>query len=236
MSIPQSIAKRLRLPIIGSPLFIISNPDLVIAQCKAGIIGSFPALNARPGPVLDEWLKRITSELAEYDDKHPDRPSAPWRETPEQPGKSRGDEARPHVDINDTCRDVRPAQTSLPRSDQPVVGTGATQTPPMGSPPAASSAPDAHPPAPTAALRHPHVDHRTPLRRPLSDEDRPRNLAPSGWRSAAGAAATPDIHITIGRIEIRAQTVQSPRQPAQPEASHVDLDAYLSARTAGLRS
>ena len=78
MSIPQSIAKRLRLPIIGSPLFIISNPDLVIAQCKAGIIGSFPALNARPGPVLDEWLKRITSELAEYDDKHPDRPSAPF--------------------------------------------------------------------------------------------------------------------------------------------------------------
>lgn len=169
-------------------------------------------------------------------DGGPDRPSAPWRETPEQPGKSRGDEARPHVDINDTCRDVRPAQTSLPRSDQPVVGTGATQTPPMGSPPAASSAPDAHPPAPTAALRHPHVDHRTPLRRPLSDEDRPRNLAPSGWRSAAGAAATPDIHITIGRIEIRAQTVQSPRQPAQPEASHVDLDTYLSARTAGLRS
>ena len=78
MSIPQSIAKRLRLPVIGSPLFIISNPDLVIAQCKAGIIGSFPALNARPGPVLDEWLKRITSELAEYDAKHPDRPSAPF--------------------------------------------------------------------------------------------------------------------------------------------------------------
>ncbi|HMN72688.1 MAG TPA: nitronate monooxygenase family protein [Rhodoblastus sp.] len=78
MSIPQSIAKRLRLPIIGSPLFIISNPDMVIAQCKAGIIGSFPALNARPGPVLEEWLKRITSELAEYDAKHPDRPSAPF--------------------------------------------------------------------------------------------------------------------------------------------------------------
>jgi len=78
MSIPQSIAKRLRLPIIGSPLFIISNPDLVIAQCKAGIIGSFPALNARPGPVLDEWLKRITSELAEHDAKYPDRPSAPF--------------------------------------------------------------------------------------------------------------------------------------------------------------
>ena len=78
MSIPDSIRKRLRLPVIGSPLFIISNPDMVIAQCKAGIIGSFPALNARPGPVLEEWLKRITSELAEYDSKNPDRPSAPF--------------------------------------------------------------------------------------------------------------------------------------------------------------
>lgn len=78
MSIPDSIRKRLRLPVIGSPLFIISNPDMVIAQCKAGIIGSFPALNARPGPVLEEWLKRITSELAEYDAKNPDRPSAPF--------------------------------------------------------------------------------------------------------------------------------------------------------------
>ncbi|MFT4095587.1 MAG: nitronate monooxygenase family protein [Rhodoblastus sp.] len=78
MSIPESIAKRLRLPVIGSPLFIISNPDLVIAQCKAGIIGSFPALNARPGPVLEEWLKRIVGELGEYDAKHPDRPSAPF--------------------------------------------------------------------------------------------------------------------------------------------------------------
>ncbi len=78
MSIPESIRKRLRIPVIGSPLFIISNPDMVIAQCKAGIIGSFPALNARPGPVLEEWLKRITSELADYDAKHPDRPSAPF--------------------------------------------------------------------------------------------------------------------------------------------------------------
>ena len=78
MSIPESIRKRLRIPVIGSPLFIISNPDMVIAQCKAGIIGSFPALNARPGPVLEEWLKRIVGELAEYDAKHPDRPSAPF--------------------------------------------------------------------------------------------------------------------------------------------------------------
>jgi nitronate monooxygenase len=63
--------------VIGSPLFIISNPDLVIAQCKAGIVGSFPALNARPAEVLEQWLQRITSELAEYDRQHPERPSAP---------------------------------------------------------------------------------------------------------------------------------------------------------------
>lgn len=78
MSIPASLKGRLRIPVIASPLFIISNPDLVIEQCKAGIIGSFPALNARPGPVLEEWLKRITSELAEHDAKHPDRKSAPF--------------------------------------------------------------------------------------------------------------------------------------------------------------
>ncbi len=76
MALPP-VLQNLRLPVIGSPLFIISNPDLVIAQCKAGIVGSFPALNARPGPVLDEWLDRITSELAEHDAKHPDRPAAP---------------------------------------------------------------------------------------------------------------------------------------------------------------
>ncbi len=78
MSIPPSLKGRLRIPVIASPLFIISNPDLVIEQCKAGVIGSFPALNARPGPVLEEWLQRITNELAEYDAKHPDRPSAPF--------------------------------------------------------------------------------------------------------------------------------------------------------------
>ncbi len=77
MSLP-AVFDRLRLPVIASPLFIISNPDLVIAQCKAGIVGSFPALNARPGPVLEEWLQRITSELAAYDAAHPDAPSAPF--------------------------------------------------------------------------------------------------------------------------------------------------------------
>jgi nitronate monooxygenase len=69
---------RLRLPVIGAPLFIVSNPDLVIAQCKAGIIGSFPALNARPQGLLDEWLHRIQEALATWDRDHPDRPSAPY--------------------------------------------------------------------------------------------------------------------------------------------------------------
>ena len=69
---------RLRIPVIGAPLFIVSNPDLVIAQCKAGIVGSFPALNARPESRLDEWLARITEELTAYDRAHPERPSAPF--------------------------------------------------------------------------------------------------------------------------------------------------------------
>lgn len=73
-----AIFHRLRLPVIGSPLFIVSGPDLVIAQCKAGIVGSFPALNARPASQLDEWLHRITEELAAHDRDHPDRPSAPF--------------------------------------------------------------------------------------------------------------------------------------------------------------
>lgn len=78
MVLPKILSDRLRLPVVGSPLFIISTPDLVIAQCKAGIIGSFPALNARPASELDVWLKRITEELAEYDREHPDAPSAPF--------------------------------------------------------------------------------------------------------------------------------------------------------------
>jgi nitronate monooxygenase len=78
MSLPAILAQRLQLPVIGSPLFIISNPDLVLAQCKAGIVGSFPALNARPGPVLEEWLKRITDELGAYDAANPHAPSAPF--------------------------------------------------------------------------------------------------------------------------------------------------------------
>ncbi len=78
MALPPILRDRLRLPVIASPLFIISNPDLVIAQCKAGIVGSFPALNARPASQLDEWLAQITEELADWDAKNPDRPSAPF--------------------------------------------------------------------------------------------------------------------------------------------------------------
>jgi len=77
MTLP-AIFSRLRLPVIGSPLFIVSSPELVIAQCKAGIVGSFPALNARPQALLDEWLHRITEELAAWDRINPDRPAAPF--------------------------------------------------------------------------------------------------------------------------------------------------------------
>ena len=77
MSLP-SLFDRLRLPVIGAPLFIVSNPDLVIAQCKAGIVGSFPALNARPQAMLDEWLHRITEELGQWDRDHPETPAAPF--------------------------------------------------------------------------------------------------------------------------------------------------------------
>ncbi len=78
MALPPILRDRLRLPAIASPLFIISGPDLVIAQCKAGIVGSFPSLNARPISMLDEWLARITEELAAWDKANPDMPSAPF--------------------------------------------------------------------------------------------------------------------------------------------------------------
>ena len=69
MAIPSFIQGRVTLPVVGAPLFIVSGPELVIAQCKAGVIGSFPALNARPAPVLGEWLKRIKGELADWEAK-----------------------------------------------------------------------------------------------------------------------------------------------------------------------
>ncbi|WP_038211811.1 NAD(P)H-dependent flavin oxidoreductase [Xenophilus azovorans] len=75
--LPGALA-HLPLPIIGSPLFIISNPKLVVAQCKAGVVGSMPALNARPAAQLDEWLAEITEELAAYNKANPDRPAAPF--------------------------------------------------------------------------------------------------------------------------------------------------------------
>ncbi len=78
MSLPDTLKENLRLPLIGAPMFIVSGPELVIEQCKAGIIGSFPALNARPEPALDEWLQRITDELNEYRNDNPDLPVAPF--------------------------------------------------------------------------------------------------------------------------------------------------------------
>jgi nitronate monooxygenase len=72
------ILSNLRLPVIGAPLFIVSNPKLVIAQCKAGVVGSFPSLNARPASQLDEWIHEITEALAEHDRDHPEAPAAPF--------------------------------------------------------------------------------------------------------------------------------------------------------------
>ncbi|HSX53783.1 MAG TPA: nitronate monooxygenase family protein, partial [Sphingomonas sp.] len=77
MALP-ALFDRLRLPVIGSPLFIVSGPELVIAQCKAGIVGSFPALNARPQSQLDEWLHQIIEELAAWNRDNPGRPAAPF--------------------------------------------------------------------------------------------------------------------------------------------------------------
>ena len=78
MSHLPPVLQNLALPVIGSPLFIISNPQLVIAQCQAGIVGSMPSLNARPAAQLDDWLAEITETLAAYDKAHPEAPSAPF--------------------------------------------------------------------------------------------------------------------------------------------------------------
>lgn len=77
MAIPE-ILKNLRLPVIGAPMFIVSNPELVVAQCTSGVAGAFPALNARPKELLDEWLERITRELARFAREHPGAPVAPF--------------------------------------------------------------------------------------------------------------------------------------------------------------
>ena len=77
MPLPSLFAN-LRLPVIASPMFLVSRPEMVIAQCKAGIVGSFPSLNARPASQLDEWLHQITEELAAHDRAHPEQPAAPF--------------------------------------------------------------------------------------------------------------------------------------------------------------
>ena len=78
MALPYILQDRLRLPAICSPMFIISGPELVIAQCKAGVVGAFPALNARPTAQLDEWICQIMEELAAWDRDHPEAPAAPF--------------------------------------------------------------------------------------------------------------------------------------------------------------
>jgi len=78
MSLPPVLQGRLRIPVVGAPMFIVSQPELVVAQCTAGIVGAFPALNARPPELLDTWLARIAGELAAWDAAHPDRPAAPF--------------------------------------------------------------------------------------------------------------------------------------------------------------
>ncbi|PYE86648.1 NAD(P)H-dependent flavin oxidoreductase [Phyllobacterium leguminum] len=78
MALPEILKSKLRIPVVGAPLFIISHPALVLAQCKAGIVGSFPALNARPESQLDEWLAEITETLRDHDAKHPESPAAPF--------------------------------------------------------------------------------------------------------------------------------------------------------------
>ena len=78
MALPSSLAGKLRIPLIGAPMFIVSGPELVAAQCKAGIVGSFPALNARPQEALVDWIRQIKAELAEHAEAHPDEPCAPF--------------------------------------------------------------------------------------------------------------------------------------------------------------
>ena len=78
MPLVDHLKGKLRIPVVGAPLFIVSGPELVISQCKAGIVGSFPALNARPQEVLDEWIIRIKEELDQHNQENPDQPAAPF--------------------------------------------------------------------------------------------------------------------------------------------------------------
>src|SRR5690554_1957756 len=78
MALPDILKTNMRIPVVGSPLFIISHPPLILAQCKAGIVGAFPALNARPVSQLDEWLAQMTEELAAHDAANPHAKAAPF--------------------------------------------------------------------------------------------------------------------------------------------------------------
>ena len=78
MALPDILTTNLRMPVIAAPMFILSHPPMVLAQCKAGVVGSFPALNARPESQLDAWLAEITETLAAHDAADPDRPAAPF--------------------------------------------------------------------------------------------------------------------------------------------------------------
>ena len=78
MALVPHLVGKLKIPVVGAPLFIVSGPELVISQCKAGIVGSFPALNARPQEVLDEWIIRIKEELDQHNQENPDQPAAPF--------------------------------------------------------------------------------------------------------------------------------------------------------------
>ena len=78
MALPVALSGKLRIPLIGAPMYIVSGPELVIAQCKAGVIGSFPALNARPQETLDVWLKQINDELDAHKAEFPNDPVAPF--------------------------------------------------------------------------------------------------------------------------------------------------------------
>ncbi|MCH5374557.1 MAG: nitronate monooxygenase, partial [Planctomycetes bacterium] len=78
MALPPLLKDRLRLPLIGAPMFIVSGPELVIEQCKAGIVGSFPALNARPQEALADWIRQIREETGAFAEAHPDEPVAPF--------------------------------------------------------------------------------------------------------------------------------------------------------------
>ena len=113
-----AVLRNLPLPIIGSPLFIISNPKLVIAQCKAGIVGSMPALNARPAEQLDEWLAEITETLAAYDTAHPDAAGGAVRDQPD-----RAQEQRPARARHGRCARSTRCRSSSPRSARAPTST-----------------------------------------------------------------------------------------------------------------